>query len=179
MCYNYKKTAKAVIFTERTARFEKVGFDRFFTDFTGLFPNFTQEKIEGIYEKIILPKRATAGSAGYDFFLPADVDFAPGVSVTIPTGIRAEIREGWVLTLYPRSGLGFKHGFRLENTVGIIDSDYYGAENQGHIMAKISVSSAVSLGAGKAFMQGVFLPFGITYDDCADGERTGGFGSSG
>lgn len=164
---------------ERIARFEKVGFERFFNDFKGLFPNFPEEKIGEIYEKIKLPKRATAGSAGYDFFLPIDVDFAPNAGVTIPTGIRAEIREGWALNLYPRSGLGFKHGFRLENTVGIIDSDYYGAENQGHIMAKVSVFSAVSLGAGKAFMQGVFLPFGITYDDNADGERTGGFGSSG
>lgn len=164
---------------ERIARFEKVSLQQFAEDIKKLFPNFSEEKIADIYGGIVLPRRATAGSAGYDFFLPFGVDFLPDVSVTVPTGIRAEIAEGWVLNLYPRSGLGFKHGFRLENTVGIIDSDYYNAKNQGHIMAKVSVSSAVSLEAGKAFIQGVFLPFGITLDDNSDGERVGGFGSSG
>ena len=163
---------------ERIAQFEKVSAEQFTEDFKKLFPNFSEEKIGEIYGGISLPKRATAGSAGYDFFLPLDMELVPEKSVIIPTGIRAKISDGWVLNLYPRSGLGFKFGFRLENTVGIIDSDYYNADNQGHIMAKVSVSSAVSLGAGKAFMQGVFLQFGITLDDNADGERHGGFGSS-
>lgn len=164
---------------ERIARFEKVSAERFAEDFKMLFPDFSEKEILEIYSGIILPKRATAGSAGYDFFLPMNMEFLPEKSVTVPTGIRAEIAEGWVLNLYPRSGLGFKHGFRLENTVGIIDSDYFYADNQGHIMAKVSVSSKLSLEAGKAFMQGVFLPFGITIDDMADGERRGGFGSTG
>lgn len=163
---------------ERIAKFEKVSTEQFTEDFKKLFPNFSEEEILGIYGVILLPKRATAGSAGYDFFLPLDMEFLSNESVIIPTGIRAKISDGWVLNLYPRSGLGFKHGFRLENTVGIIDSDYYNADNQGHIMAKVSVSSEVSLSAGKAFMQGVFLPFGITADDSAEGERHGGFGSS-
>lgn len=164
---------------ERIARFEKVSRARFTEDIKGLFPDFSEEKIGKIYSGIILPERATAGSAGYDFFLPFDMEFLPEKSVTVPTGIRAEISEGWVLNLYPRSGLGFRHGFRLENTVGIIDSDYFCADNEGHIMAKVSVSSELSLAAGKAFMQGLFLPFGITVDDSADGVRHGGFGSSG
>lgn len=164
---------------EKIAQFEKVSAERFTEDFKIFFPDFSEKEILEIYSGIILPKRATAGSAGYDFFLPATMEFLPEKSVTVPTGIRAEISEGWVLNLYPRSGLGFKHGFRLENTVGIIDSDYFYADNQGHIMAKVSVSSKLSLEAGKAFMQGVFLPFGITIDDMADGERRGGFGSTG
>lgn len=163
---------------ERIAQFEKIGTEQFIKDFKKLFPNFSEEEISGIYGGIFLPKRATAGSAGYDFFLPMNMEFLPNKSIIIPTGIRAKIADGWALNLYPRSGLGFKHGFRLENTVGIIDSDYYNADNQGHIMAKVSVSEGVSLAAGKAFMQGVFLPFGITVDDNADGERHGGFGSS-
>lgn len=164
---------------ERIARFEKVSAERFTEDFKRIFTDFSEEKIKEIYGMITLPKRATAGSAGYDFFLPLDMELVPEKSVIIPTGIRAKIADGWVLNLYPRSGLGFRHGFRLENTVGIIDSDYFYADNQGHIMAKVSVSSELFLTAGKAFMQGVFLPFGITVDDCADGERHGGFGSSG
>lgn len=129
-----------------------------------------------------LPRRATAGSAGYDFFAPFDFELAPGETILMPTGVRARIDAGWVLTLYPRSGLGFKYRLQLDNTVGIIDSDYYGAKNEGHIMIKLTNDSrtgrSLSVRAGDAVAQGVFLPFGITVSDAADGVREGGFGST-
>lgn len=164
---------------ERIAAFEKVSLRRFTEDRAKLFLG-TEENSRAVYDGIRLPQRATAGSAGYDFFLPADLTLKKGESIVIPTGIRVKIQEGWVLNLYPRSGLGFKYGFYLMNTVGIIDSDYYNADNEGHIMAKVSVTAdGFALAAGKAFMQGVFLPFGITTDDSAEGIRSGGFGSTG
>ena len=61
-------------------------------------------------EEIPMPKRATAGSAGYDFVSPLDVTIEPDGTALIPTGIRAEMEPGWVLVLFPRSSLGFKHG---------------------------------------------------------------------
>ena len=79
-------------------------------------------RAEQSYEQIRLPHRATSGSAGYDFFLPCSLTLAPGKEVKIPTGIRVEMEEGWVLMLYPRSGLGFKYRLQMNNTVGIIDS---------------------------------------------------------
>lgn len=163
---------------ERIAEFERVSLRQFTEDWQRLFGG-TEENAREIYESIRLPERATAGSAGYDFFLPVPVTLKAGESMVIPTGIRAKIAGGWVLNLYPRSGLGFKYGFGLLNTVGIIDSDYYSADNEGHIMAKVSVAEDMpELPAGKAFMQGVFLPFGITVGDSADGARSGGFGST-
>ena len=162
------------------AQFSKVSFEQFArsaTDKLGITP---QEAIS-VYESIILPKRATSGSAGYDFFTPVKIELAPGESLSVPTGIRARIDEGWVLMLYPRSGLGFKYGMRLANTVGVIDSDYYFSDNEGHIIAKITNTSAdktITVEAGKGFIQGVFTPFGITVDDEADGVRNGGFGST-
>lgn len=164
---------------ERIAEFERVSLQRFTEDFLKNFP-YTEEEVRKIYEGIRLPERATAGSAGYDFFLPADVTLKRGESIVVPTGIRVKIDSGWVLNLYPRSGLGFKYGFGLANTVGIIDSDYYNADNEGHIMAKVYITAeSLTLPAGKAFMQGVFLPFGITAGDNAGGVRSGGFGSTG
>ena len=80
-------------------------------------------------EQIPLPRRATAGSAGYDFICPAEIVLPAGGEVLVATGIRADMEPDWVLMLFPRSGLGFKHGIRLCNTVGVIDSDYAGAEN--------------------------------------------------
>ena len=70
-------------------------------------------------EEIPMPRRATAGSAGYDFVAPAETVIPAGGSALIPTGIRAEMEPGWVLTLFPRSSLGFKYGVRLSNTAGI------------------------------------------------------------
>jgi dUTP pyrophosphatase len=70
---------------------------------------------------------------------------------------------------------------RLANTVGIIDSDYYFSDNEGHIMAKIAVEGdqPVLLKVGERFMQGIFIPYGITYTDKATEVRNGGFGSTG
>ena len=106
---------------KKIAKFEKVSKEQFrvgFIDSFGYEP--TNE-----YEELKLPKRATKGSAGYDFFSPIDFSLAPGETIKIPTGIRAKIDDGWVLKIYPRSGLGFKFRLQLNNTVGIIDSDYY------------------------------------------------------
>ena len=72
--------------------------------------------------------RATTGSAGYDFFAPESFTLVPHETILIPTGIRVMIEDGWVLSLYPRSGLGFRHRLQLDNTVGIIDSDYFEAK---------------------------------------------------
>lgn len=132
------------------------------------------------YVNVSLPKRATSGSAGYDFFAPKEYTLLPGETVKIPTGIRVKIDDGWVLTIFPRSSLGFKYKLRLDNTVGIIDSDYYYAENEGHIFIKLTNcgDKPLTIEKGKAFAQGVFLEYGVTYDDDSDGVRTGGFGST-
>ena len=132
------------------------------------------------YNDIVLPKRATAGSAGYDFFSPKEYYVSMGETVKIPTGIRVKIDEGWVLKIYPRSSLGFKYRLRLDNTVGIIDSDYFFADNEGHIFIKMTNcgDKPLLIEKGKAFAQGVFVEFGITVDDDATTLRTGGFGST-
>ena len=132
-------------------------------------------------DAILLPCRATAGSAGYDFICPADVTLAPNEAITIPTGIRCEMQPGWVLLLFPRSGLGFKHQVQLANTVGVIDADYFHAANEGHIMVRIvnGGDHVVSIAKGERFCQGVFLPHGLAEEDNVSADRTGGFGSTG
>ncbi len=140
-----------------------------------------RDDAEKIYSAIKVPERATSGSAGYDFYAPYSVSVAPGESVKIATGIRARIGEGWVLQIFPRSGLGFKYRLMLNNTVGIIDSDYYYSDNEGHIMIKIynGGDKALDIAAGSAFAQGIFLQYGITFDDDVTAVRNGGFGSTG
>ncbi len=132
------------------------------------------------YENVKLPARATSGSAGYDFFSPYEFSLLPGQTVTVATGVRVKIDEGWVLKIYPRSGLGFKYRLTLNNTVGIIDSDYFNADNEGHIFIRMTNCGDKELlvEQGKAFAQGVFIEYGITVDDECSASRKGGFGST-
>lgn len=166
---------------KRIAQFEKVSFDQFYEAYKDDFGG-TREEIERIYNDIELPKRATSGSAGYDFHTPVDIHLESGQTVKIPTGIRAKMDEDWVLMVFPRSGLGFKFRLQLNNTVGIIDSDYYNSDNEGHIFIKITNDSnegkIVDVPRGGGFAQGLFIPYGITVDDDTDAERNGGFGST-
>lgn len=166
----------------RIAKFEKVSFSQFSKDFSALFTDYDDNAVNKIYNDISHPSRATSGSAGYDFHTPVSFTLNPGETINIPTGIRVKMENGWVLALFPRSGLGFKFRLQLNNTVGIIDSDYYGSNNEGHIFIKITNCSnenkTVQLNAGDGFAQGIFLPFGITEDDECDEIRNGGFGST-
>ena len=167
---------------KRIAKFEKVSFAQFEAAWKDTFDESSTEKIQKIYDGIELPKRATSGSAGYDFYAPVDFTIAPGETVKIPTGIRVHMEEEWVLKCYPRSGLGFKFRLQLNNTVGIIDSDYFYSDNEGHMFMKLTNDSkegkTLEVGQSEGMVQGIFMQYGITEDDDADGVRNGGFGST-
>lgn len=167
---------------KRIAKFQKVSFEQFLKDWQNDFTETTQQQCKQIYDSILLPCRATKGSAGYDFFSPITFTLAPQQTIKMPTGIRVQIENGWVLKCYPRSGLGFQYRLQLNNTVGIIDSDYYYSDNEGHIFAKITNDSneqkTVTVQKQTGFMQGIFVEYGITVDDVVETERNGGFGST-
>lgn len=177
---------------KRIAKFSKVSFEEFYNGMIqGLWThspmppeNSSEYKyMKDVYNNIKLPERKTIGSAGYDFHVPFDITLSPGETILIPTGVRCLMEPEWVLKLYPRSGLGFKYRLQLNNTVGIIDSDYYYSDtNEGHIMAKITNDSneenVLKLKSGDGFMQGIFVEYGITVDDHASGKRNGGMGST-
>ena len=169
----------------RVGEFEKVSFKQFYDAMADEFYDVPpdEKEIRDVWENIVLPQRATSGSAGYDFKSPFHFILQPGQTIKIPTGIRVKIDEGWWLGCLPRSGLGFKYRLQLNNTMGVIDSDYYYSDNEGHIFAKITNDSnegkAIEAKAGDGFMQAIFIPYGITYSDSADGVRNGGMGSTG
>ena len=166
---------------KRIARFEKVSIEQFVKDWIDTFGG-TEEEATQVYNDIKLPKRATVGSAGYDFYSPLMFTLNPNETIKVPTGIRSYINEGWVLSIYPRSGLGFKFRLQLNNTVGIIDSDYYYSDNEGHIFIKVTNATnegkVVSVNKGDGFAQGIFTEFGIVEDDDVTDIRNGGFGST-
>lgn len=166
----------------KIAKFEKVSYEQFEKDYKTTINEYENiEKIQEMYDKIEIPTRATKMSAGYDFKIPFSIYLHKNESIVIPTGIRCKMEDGWVLKLYPRSGLGFKYGMQLINTVGIIDGDYYNSDNEGHIMVKVYHKFddyTIKLKQRQGFIQGLFVPFGITEDDNVEQERNGGFGST-
>ena len=164
-------------------RFEKVTFEQYKEAMSGVFgEEYTAEPLEVVYERISLPRRATSGSAGYDFKAPFSFELSPGESIKVPTGVRVKIDEGWVLACVPRSSLGFKYRCQLDNSIGIVDGDYYFSDNEGHIFVKLTNDSKsgqrMQIKAGNAMFQGIFLQYGITYDDDTKEIRNGGFGST-
>lgn len=165
-------------------KFETITYDQFKKDMDNIYIRHDQSEweIADIYNSIKIPCRATTGSAGYDFYMPFKVLIEPKTAFTIPTGIKVELDKSKVLEIYPRSGLGFKHGMRLMNTVGIIDADYYNNEsNEGHIMIKIYNPSDITLelAAGSAFAQGIIKEYFLVDDDEPRIKtRTGGMGST-
>lgn len=188
----------------RVARFEKVSFEEFLAAYTPIWietqriikniPNgesfgYSEDELKKqaleIWEGIELPKRSTKGSAGYDFFFPfGHTEIPAGASLTIPTGIKAYIEPNWVLFEVPRSSLGMNYRIQFDNTIGIIDSNYYNnPKNEGHIFVKITNDSREGLTCifetQCKYCQGIFVPFGITYDDDVDTVREGGIGSTG
>ncbi len=153
----------------KLAKFEKVTYTR-----------FAPHGSESIYNDIRLPRRATARSAGYDFFAPDDITLEPGQTTTVATGIRALMPDDWCLLIYPRSGLGFKYKLRLNNTVGVIDADYADSDNEGHIFVRMTNESdkRLDIAKGTAFAQGIFTRYLLTEDDDASAIRNGGLGST-
>ena len=182
--YNKKNQQNTIIKENfnmnKIAKFEKVSYEQFKESMNDF--NLTEDIVKNIYDNIKLPKRATVGSAGYDFCSTVTETLEKEHTIKIPTGIRCKIDEGWVLKIYPRSSMGFKYRLQLDNTCGIIDSDYYFADNEGHIFIKVTNDSKnnrlCELEEGKAFAQGIFVPYGITIDDEVIAERTGGIGST-
>ena len=159
------------------AKFKRVSYEQFIKDSALNDCAIAQS----IYTDIRIPVRSTKGSAGYDFFAPREIVIQPHSEILIPTGIKCKIRKGYVLNLYPRSGLGFKYGLRLLNTVGIIDSDYYNnADNEGHIKVKMynPTDRVVIVEENTAFVQGIFTKFYLAEEEEVTEERKGGFGST-
>lgn len=169
---------------QRIAIFSKVSYEQFLEAMKEIGYQGTENDVYEIYQRITLPRRATAGSAGYDFVLPFNVILNYGESIIIPTGIRCEMEQGWVLSIYPRSGQGFKYGTHLANTIGIIDQDYAYSKNEGHIKVKLVNDSCLSKNIAREFKenepfcQGILTTYGITIDDNVKTVRDGGFGST-
>ena len=180
-----ENTYSTVQVPPKIAKFDKVSYEQYRNDVLKVLPESEESEIKKTYDTILLPVRATSGSAGYDIHTTTSFRLKSGEAIIIPTGLRCSIADGWFMMLAPRSGLGFKWYTRLANTVGIIDADYFFADNEGHIMLKLRRETdgedtrEMAINVGDSVAQAIFIPFGITHNDAARGVRRGGMGSTG
>lgn len=143
-------------------------------------------KVSRIEEDIKLPERSTGKSAGYDFYAFERVEIPPykigDNPILVKTGIKAKMEDNEFLMLVNRSSNPKKKKLVIPNSIGIVDADYFNnLDNEGEIGALFYNLSdeTVVIEAGEKLMQGIFMPYGTTIDDNANGERSGGFGSTG
>ena len=130
---------------------------------------------------VILPERATAFSAGYDFYCPVDTVLPPHSTVFVVTNVKAFMLNDEVLKIYARSSLATQRNIFIRNGVAIIDADYYGNRlNDGNIVIPLYNDSCSErlIKKFERFAQGIFEKY-LTADDVVIAERAGGFGSSG
>lgn len=138
------------------------------------------ERVTG-FDNATLPVRKTRVSAGYDVSAYYDGEIKPHETVMVATGIKCQMDDDMHLQLHLRSSVGIKNGLMIACGVGIIDADYYNnADNEGHIYIPIRNLSdkPFTYKAGDRLAQGVFVPYCVTNDDDAQGERIGGYGST-
>lgn len=133
-----------------------------------------------------LPERSTKNSAGYDFYNPEQVEIPPyklgDKPVLVPTGIKVKMPDNEFLMLVNRSSNPKKKNLVIPNSLGVVDADYYdNPENEGEMMFAFYNlgTEPVLIEAGEKLGQGIFIGYNIIDNDIAEGERLGGFGSTG
>lgn len=140
-------------------------------------------KLMRVREGAIIPKQATAGSAGYDLCACIDVPqtIEPGERCVFPSGLAAEIPAGTAGFVFTRSGLGIKKGIHVTNGVGVIDSDYRGEIRIG--LHNLS-AEPYTVQPGERIAQMIIMPyFAPVIEEVTSLTETdrgaGGFGSTG
>ena len=144
-----------------------------------------------VAEDILLPsytsmidnlKNYTAKNVSYDIESMSNITKAIGSRPTlVSTGMKCELDNDEYLQLSIRSSSSLKYWLILANGTGIIDSDYYNnKDNEGEIFFQVINMSpvAIELHKGDIIGQAIICKYDLTDDDCADGERTGGLGST-
>ena len=140
-------------------------------------------KISRVDPTLPLPAYQTAGSVAFDLSPRADATIAPGETVLLPANLIVEVPAGYVLLIAGRSSLP-KRGLVLANSIGVIDQDYHGPQDELRLQLRNITDAPVTVKRGDRLAQGFFVPVERTQwqelqlEDVTAASR-GGFGSTG
>lgn len=137
-------------------------------------------KVLALHENFQLPTKGTQGAGAYDIYMPEAGTAHDDCHVMVPLGFAAEVPKGYVALILPRSGVGAKKGLELNNTCGVIDSDY-----RGEWVASLKTKNLKALHwtAGERILQYLLVPVLDSPPEhvlvLSSTRRLGGFGSTG
>lgn len=100
----------------------------------------------------------------------------------VSTGLKCKMEDNEYLQIVARSSTPLKYWLIVANAPGIVDADYYNnPDNEGEIFVQVINLSpfTIKLKKGDKIAQGIISRYYTVEDDVRNGERTGGFGSTG
>lgn len=136
--------------------------------------------IQSLHTAFIMPTKASDRAGAFDIYMPK-AGTAVGSTQMFSLGFAAAVPDGHVGLLLPRSSTGAKHGVELNNTCGVIDSDY-----RGEWKAALRTKSGIPFhwAAGERILQFMIIPIANVNLELVDtldqtDRGVGGFGSTG
>lgn len=138
--------------------------------------------IKRIDKDLEMPKYQTKGAIGFDFLARVETKIKPGEMGLIPLNIVIKVPSGYGLFLFSRSSTPMKKGLIVANSVGVIDQDYSGEDDELKLCALNVTKKTVKVERGERIAQGVILK--VAKPDLVEVKKMssksrGGFGSTG
>ena len=137
-------------------------------------------RIQSLHTSFIMPTKGSDQAGAYDIYMP-EAGIYLGTTLIVGLGFATEVPQGHVALILPRSSTGAKFGVELNNTCGVIDSDYRG---EWKAALKTKNGHPYSWSAGDRILQFLLVPVLNTTLELVDSvsitaRGEGGFGSSG
>lgn len=139
-------------------------------------------KVKRLDKSLPLPQYQTTGSVGFDFYARENTEIKPKEIVLVPTGLIITTPPGYMLALFSRSSTPRRKGLMIPNSVGIVDQDFCGSEDEIKIFLYNFTDQTAIVEKGERIAQGVFVRIDKgeweENDEIVTSSR-GGFGSTG
>lgn len=139
-------------------------------------------EVKKVNPKAVLPKYETSGAAGFDFVTMDDVEVPAGQITLIHTGWVIKTPPGYMLMLSPRSSTFKKTKLVMPHSVGIVDCDYCGPEDEVLLQVYNQTNETIKITAGQRIAQGIFVRVDqgefVEVEELGT-ETRGGYGSTG
>jgi dUTP pyrophosphatase len=139
-------------------------------------------RIKRIDKSLPLPEYHSIGAAGFDIYARVDMTIAPHEVGHVPSNLVVETPEGYVLVVAARGSLFKRTGLMMANSVGIVDYDYRGDNDEIMLPLYNVTDKEAVIKKGERYAQGIFLEFEKgewSEVDKMDNTDRGAFGSTG
>jgi len=138
--------------------------------------------IQRVDASLPLPGYATHGAVGFDLITRETTVIEPKAIGLVPGNVIVKVPEGYALLILPRSSLPRKKGLVCPHSIGVIDCDYHGPDDEIFVQVQNVPDQPVTVERGERIAQGLFVKVEQAQWQEVDGhgaKTRGGFGSTG